>query len=546
MRKLLVLFLILFLAIFIRLYQIESVPACMNWDEAAFGYNAYSILQTGRDEYGMSFPLEFMSIGDFKFPGYIYLTVPVIKLFGLSVFSVRFLPAFLGALSVVPMYLLTRRIINENTAILSSLFLAISPWHIQFTRAGADVGVSTFFVITGIYLFVRSAHEKDKDFILPAISFSMAIYTYFTDRVFVPLIVVAMSVLFRRQLFGKFRKVFVGIVYGLIVLIPLFLTVLSSGQQSKLFGTTVFGQVRGVDYVESLDRDDSGDELQIFHNGFYEKVLGVADHYFSHFSFSFLFAEGASFDMRQIIYQMGLMYVYELPLIILGLVYLYKSKNMYLKFILVWLLIAPIPSAITRDPVHARRSINMVYPLLIFSAVGAERFFNFLNKWRGSVKYGFSFVVMSAFLFSVFWFLVSYFIFTPKRVLAGPAGFNCGHKELVEYVYGLEKDYDRVVVDPAYQGPYLYFLFYNKYPPEKYQPQAELWFHEGGGLGEGTRIDNIEFRPIYWPDDRGLTNTLFAAPPERLPAKDVVETGRILKKIYFYNGELAYVVVATQ
>ena len=72
------------LALFLRLWRISDFPPALSWDEAAIGYNAYSILETGKDEYGESYPILFKSFNDYKLPGYIYLTTISEKLFGLN------------------------------------------------------------------------------------------------------------------------------------------------------------------------------------------------------------------------------------------------------------------------------------------------------------------------------------------------------------------------------------------------------------------------------------------------------------------------------
>ncbi len=113
MIKNLILVVILFLAIVLRFFLYGSVPPSLNWDEASLGYNAYSILQTGKDEWGKSFPLTFEAFGDFKLPGYIYSTV-FIYLFGLSDFGVRFLSQFFGVLSVLFLYLIIKELTKEK------------------------------------------------------------------------------------------------------------------------------------------------------------------------------------------------------------------------------------------------------------------------------------------------------------------------------------------------------------------------------------------------------------------------------------------------
>src|SRR4030042_170835 len=66
--------LIILIAAFLRLWNLGSNPPHLSPDEAALGYNAYSIFKTGKDEYGMLLPVIFKSFGDFKPGFYIYFS----------------------------------------------------------------------------------------------------------------------------------------------------------------------------------------------------------------------------------------------------------------------------------------------------------------------------------------------------------------------------------------------------------------------------------------------------------------------------------------
>jgi len=57
-----ILFIIIVAGFLIRFININNYPPLL-WDEASLGYNAYSILKTGRDEYGKFLPLIFKSFG---------------------------------------------------------------------------------------------------------------------------------------------------------------------------------------------------------------------------------------------------------------------------------------------------------------------------------------------------------------------------------------------------------------------------------------------------------------------------------------------------
>src|ERR1035437_1339725 len=153
---LLLLLLIIIVAAFIRLYQIGKVPASPDWDEAALGYNAYSIMLTGKDEYGKFLPVVLQSFDDYKPALYSYLVIPFIKIFGLSVVAVRLPSVLFGALSILAIFFIIKELFDKGVtvgnikidsdilALVTCFLVAISPWHIQFSRIGfeANVGLS--------------------------------------------------------------------------------------------------------------------------------------------------------------------------------------------------------------------------------------------------------------------------------------------------------------------------------------------------------------------------------------------------------------------
>ena len=128
MKNNFLLFFILLFFLITRLYQIESVPASLYWDEASIAVNAYSVALTGRDEWGDLFPLHFRAFGEFKLPVYIYSVAVFEKFLGLSELAVR-LPAVLFSFGTILLtYLLALKIFNQKTtALLSAFFLSILP-----------------------------------------------------------------------------------------------------------------------------------------------------------------------------------------------------------------------------------------------------------------------------------------------------------------------------------------------------------------------------------------------------------------------------------
>src|SRR3990172_4288765 len=134
-KEIITLLAIIILAVVLRFYRLGTTPPSLYWDEASLGYNAYSILTTGRDEHGEFLPIaRFIAFGDYKPPGYIYATVPSIALFGLNEFAVRFPSALAGTLTVLLTYLLVQELFNNklnikhqtlNIASIAALLIAI-------------------------------------------------------------------------------------------------------------------------------------------------------------------------------------------------------------------------------------------------------------------------------------------------------------------------------------------------------------------------------------------------------------------------------------
>src|SRR3989304_8296042 len=216
----LLLFLILLLASFLRFWRLDSFPA-LNADEAAIGYNAYSLIEPGKDEDGNPWPIHFQSFNDFK-PGlYFYLVIPFVKFLGLNEWAVRIPGALLGVATVFLLYLLVRQMFkDERLALVSSFFLAISPWHILFSRGGWEGNTATFFIVLGLWLFIKTL-QKPKLFVLSSISFALSLYTYHAARVIVPLLMLGLTFIYFKRIKTNIKPFLLAGLLALVFLLPL-------------------------------------------------------------------------------------------------------------------------------------------------------------------------------------------------------------------------------------------------------------------------------------------------------------------------------------
>src|SRR3990167_10302680 len=210
MKTKLILIFIIVLAFFLRFYKLDSNPPGLYWDEAVLGYDAYSILKTGRDHHGTILPLFFESFGDWKLPVYHYLLIPSVAIFGLNEFAVRFPSAFLGSITVLVFFWVIKQLTkNINLSLFSMLFLAISPWHIQFSRAAFESVAGFFFFMLGLYIFFISLNKKKTFFFsISFLSFVLSMYSYHAYRIFTPIMILVILLIYLREL----RKMFSSLV----------------------------------------------------------------------------------------------------------------------------------------------------------------------------------------------------------------------------------------------------------------------------------------------------------------------------------------------
>ncbi len=199
MKKYWILIAALIFGTFLRLWQLGTVPNGLTWDEAAIGYNAFSILKTGRDEHGAFMPIIFKSFGDYKPGAYIYLTVPSVAIFGLNEFAVRFPSALAGIFAILGIYLFTKELFNNSKiAGFAALSLAISPWHVHFGHGAWEVNVFSTLLLFALYLFIRFV--KGIQSIYPTLLFAcLSLAMYQAAKLLTPLA----FLLFIGMIFGQ-------------------------------------------------------------------------------------------------------------------------------------------------------------------------------------------------------------------------------------------------------------------------------------------------------------------------------------------------------
>lgn len=180
------------LGAFARIYMFGKVPGGVNQDEALSGYEAYSLLKTGKDIHGYRNPVYFMSWGSGMNVLNSYLLIPFVALFGLEVWVIRFPQLVVGLLTISVAYLLGKEIKNKQIGIFFAFLISIAPWHILMCRWGLEANLAPGFLLFGVYFFVKGS-KKPKFFVISGLMFGLSLYTYATIWYIVPFLFLFMA-----------------------------------------------------------------------------------------------------------------------------------------------------------------------------------------------------------------------------------------------------------------------------------------------------------------------------------------------------------------
>ncbi|MBI2028388.1 MAG: glycosyltransferase family 39 protein [Candidatus Levybacteria bacterium] len=527
-KYILFLVVIVLLAFFLRFYKLGQNPPSLTWDEAAWGYNAYSLGIDGRDEFGRFLPLNYLeSFGDFKPPVYAYLDIVPIKLFGLNEFAVRFPSAFFGVLTVLIAYFLTKRIFwnsksKDEYALFSSLFLAISPWHIMLSRGAFEANVATFFLVGGIWLFVAAMQERKWYIVISSIFFTLSIYTFNTARIVAPILVLLLAILFRRRLMENKKETLVAIIVGILLLLPTLGFLFSSQASLRFKEVNIFSDIDIVKRVNQEIENDKNVSWPIIHNRRIAYAVEYLRHYFDNLSPSFLFIKGdgnPKFSTQDI----GQLYLWDLPLIVIGALFLFKRKEGFWWIIPIWLLIGIIPAATARETPHALRIETTLPTFQIMTAYGLVLLINYINKYKRLII-GCLWILL---FLNIVYFLHGYIGHYPREF---SGEWQYGYKQSIEYVESVQDNYDQIRITAAMGRPYIYYAFYTKTDPKLLRKSVVV---KRDPFGFVTITGFLKYR---FDDNlssiKSTTKVLYIDSPSRVHPK-----GDILKRFYLLNGE---------
>lgn len=372
----LILIAIILLGFFLRVVVINSNPPALYGDELTIALDSFTLLKTGHDQLGNFLPLTF-PMGAGRPALYVYGSIPFVALFGPSALGVRMLSVLSGLGIIIMLYLLGKKFFSRSVGLIAALIVSVSPWDIALSRGGFEAHFALFLSLLGVYFFLK-AKEKGIFYIFSALSFGATLHTYPTYKV---TLLLFLPLLFWYQNGGRFtlisksKKYFFSgvailIILGILSLSQIFL----SGSEARFGSINVFSQSKLKEEVKqkiNFERQITNLPESIskyFHNKPVEYTKVLIENYLQNFSLDFLVLHGDR-NPRHNMATMGEIYLVEVIFIFAGLLSFWQKQKRTLLFLLAWILIAPIPTALIDLP-HVLRSAFLLPPLVFLSGLG--------------------------------------------------------------------------------------------------------------------------------------------------------------------------------
>ena len=517
-----------------------SIPPSLYSDEADINYQAYIFNQHQTDYFGNKFPLHFHSYSDWQPSFYIYTVAITQKIIGHIDAAARIPAAFYGALTILFFSLIVLELTNNHFwSILSGLLLSITPWLFHYSRTGFAVTNMLFLTLAGIYFWIKFVKNNQNRYLfLSLISFSLLTYSYSTAKLhliflFITLYLIWPTIINKIPLKTKI----IAITLVFLICLPILSDTIKGRSGYRFSYINIFSDPTVSKTIDYQRQEDSfmihGQQIglkpslgsKVFHNKASQWTETFLKNYFSSFSTDFLFLKGDG-NLRQGIQTVGNLLFPDFFLIIIGISSIFAIKSNNRKsfiFILINLVLAPIPFALTRDSLfpHSTRLILMLPFLVIFSILGLQKIYS-LTKSKFIIS-----TITIIYLICFLRFNHQYFFHYPN---ISAKEWHFGMKTAV--IKAKELDYPHTYFINSYEPFMPFFLNYTEYQPiskNSSPAQSLIWdnnqFFTGMQADNKYYLGNIEWSILF---NQLPSESLFVVPSKEL--------SRIQSSLQEYNN----------
>jgi len=545
-NKFLLLLTIVLLAFLLRTINISQNPPALNWDEISHTYNAYSILKTGKDQWGTVLPSIFRVYGDYKLPLYIYLTVPFTALLGLTPLSTRLTSILAGTLLTLTAFKITQQLLKHEKGKLKTYFpyitafsIALSSWSVFLSRIAVEANLFLLFFTISLYFLIKTPQSL-KNLSTSALFYALSLHTYNSSRVLLPIYLLLLFLAYKKSKKGNKNSANGSPLPKLIGPTLLLLSISLCGWQT-FFSSTGSARYQWVTLLDQgainrINESRGASTLspilaRLVHNkGTYFTKTTIKNH-LSHFNPTYLFKTGGDH------YQFSLPNFWLInpllaPFFLIGLLCLFhnlsrKTTRRWSHLaLLVFLLSSPLPSAITRDAPHTLRSIAFLPLIEIASVFGLYKATYFFKKKNSKILFALPATITLSIIITQLAFQKMYGVYAKNYAWA----WQYGYKETVEFTKQNYDQYDQIWFTKKYGEPHEFILFYWPWDPASYQNDPKkIWDYHASwywvdAFDKFRFINNWEIREKL--KEKNPQNTLLITTPGNYTGGKLLKTIR--------------------
>ena len=497
-----------------------AVPPSPDWDEVSLGYNAYSLLHTGRDEWGVALPIIFRAFGDYKLPVYAYLAVASQALLGLNLFATR-LPSLVAGMGlIIVAFALGRKVAGNFGGLLPALLVAVSPWTVFLSRVGLEANVCAFLVAGGIYYLASGKLSR------AVLLLGLSVWTYNSARIFTPLFLIVYWWLNRKSI--RLSPATIGL--GVVLFVPMIWQLVNPIGQARyqwlsLLDSGAIQQINSLRGKSSL----SPTLARLTYNKVTYLSVNVVANYLSYLGPNFLFLKGGSHYQLSVPHT-GLLYWVSLPLFYLGIFLLVKYPTKFNRLLLLWLLLSPVAGSITRDSPHTTRAIVMLPLPMLLSALGLNYLVTKFNRKT---------VILAVFGVGLCVGGEQYVAALRSYQTQYSWAWQYGYEQVVQFIKQRYNLYDQVIFTKRYGEPHEYVLYFWPWDPAAYRldPNLDRYFRSNWYW-----VDS--FAKFRFVNDWEMPNYVAGLPSGRylvVSSPDNQPSGREVNRVNFLDGRPAFI-----
>lgn len=431
------LFFVIVIGLTVRVYKFGSIPGGINQDEAMAAVDAFALGSYGTDRFGMYMPVHFTAWGYAQMNVLMsYITIPFIKLFGLSKDVARLPTLFISLTSLWALYSLCRIYLDKNISVLILTLCVINPWHIMQSRWALESNLFPHFILFSMLFFHLGFARNRIYYYISMIFFGLAMYTYGIAWFTMPIFLFSIFMYLWLKRIISLKHILIMLIIYLIISLPIYGLILVNYFKMPTVQTPIFS----IPYFPDNSRTT---EILFFSYNIFDQlrdnIIGI---------YKVIIRQEPDLPWNSIP-EYGIIYLFGIPLFLYGLTQIIRlskirksliikslsaydyncGTNFFYFSLLVWLFCGVITGS-SISYLNVNKINIIIYPLIIITGIGI---YYLVNKIKISTM-----ILVIMFIVSFFGFCQSYFG-EHSKILAKKSYDGFG--DAIEYINDFEQDY---------------------------------------------------------------------------------------------------------